>query len=371
VALPTTAASEVDINTAQSLASFADCTGRDCTTCNVVNIANGLIKWLIGFLFVLFAVLIAWAGFGLVTSGGNPGALDAAKDKFSNAIIGIILVLSAWLIVDTLMRALVGNDQNPGSVATGVTAGGTVSGWLFWSQVQCYVPVVPDADALPFDIGTFDPYVSPVWVGDPSSGFGSGEVVSTTACTPTPNGNRDCQTQIAACRTSGGIPQVNTENPDNHTVNCVKTTPTSGAAAVGTGSGSSGCAGGTCVPLTIPCKTQRSCSIAPDMVSRLARMHAAAGVSGARVTEAMPATREHKSVCHTNGTCIDYGKAGGMSGAEVLRVVNAASANGLRAIYEVKTASQRDSLIAAGVPSGNIKVLGDWISAPHFSIYGN
>jgi hypothetical protein len=99
-------------------------------------------------------------------------------------------------------------------------------------------------------------------------------------------------------------------------------------------------------------------------------MHNAAGVSGARVTEAMPPSRQHKSACHNNGTCVDYSKSGGMSASEVSRVVAAASANGLRAIYEVHTQAQKDALTQGGVPAGNVKVLGDWISAPHFSIYG-
>ena len=134
--------------------------------------------------------------------------------------------------------------------------------------------------------------------------------------------------------------------------------------------GSTGCSGGTCVPLTIPCDA-KGCNIAPDMVNRLAGMHKQANVTGARVTEAMPASREHKSQCHSNGTCIDYSKAGGMTGAEVKRVVDAAHANGLRPVYEVKTQAQKDALVAGGAPAANIKVLGDWISAPHFSIYGN
>jgi hypothetical protein len=122
---------------AQGLASFAGCTGTDCSACNVVSMTNELIKWLIGITFMLFAVLCAWAGFGLVTSGGNQGELDAAKDKFTNAIIGLIIILSAWLIVDTIMRGLVGNDENPGSVASGVNAEGKVTGWLYWTDVQC------------------------------------------------------------------------------------------------------------------------------------------------------------------------------------------------------------------------------------------
>ena len=132
---------------------------------------------------------------------------------------------------------------------------------------------------------------------------------------------------------------------------------------------SQGCTGGTCVPLTIPCDA-KGCNISPDMVKRLEGMHNQAKVAGARVTEAMPPSRAHKSSCHYNGTCIDYSKSGGMNGAEVKRVVDAAFANGLRPVYEVKTQAQKDALVSAGVPAANIKVLGDWISAPHFSIYG-
>lgn len=115
---------------AQSLATLAQCSGTDCSFCNVVHLANGLIKWLIGFLFVLFAVLIAWAGAELVMSGGNRHSVDEAKSKFSNAIIGLIIILSAWLIVDTIMRGLVGGANNVGEVEQ-------VTGWLYWSEVQC------------------------------------------------------------------------------------------------------------------------------------------------------------------------------------------------------------------------------------------
>ncbi len=118
---------------AQDLASFAGCSGPDCSACNIVDLTNGLIQWLIGFLFILFAIIMAYAGFGLVTSGGNGHALDEAKGRFTNAVIGLIIVLAAWLIVDTIMRGLVGRPNAEGMISTG----GEVSGWLFWSEVRC------------------------------------------------------------------------------------------------------------------------------------------------------------------------------------------------------------------------------------------
>jgi hypothetical protein len=114
------------------IAQLSGCTGVDCSACNVVDMANGLINWLIGILFVVFGVLMAIAGVKLVTSGGNHHALDEAKSSFTNAIIGFIIILSAWLIVDTIMRGLVGRPGQAGFIPNGA-----VSGWLFWSEVEC------------------------------------------------------------------------------------------------------------------------------------------------------------------------------------------------------------------------------------------
>jgi hypothetical protein len=94
-----------------------------------------------------------------------------------------------------------------------------------------------------------------------------------------------------------------------------------------------------------------------------------AGV-GWQVTEAYPPTRVHKNSCHQNGTCIDANCVGGCSAAQVSTFLQSAQQSGLRAVYEVQTAAQRDTLVAAGVPTASIAVLGTWISAPHFSVYG-
>lgn len=110
---------------------FVPCDGPTCSACDLVSMINRIIVWLFGFVFVVFAVLMVVAGFGLVTSGGNQSALDAAKSKFQNALIGIIIMMAAWLIVDTLLRAIL--------------AGGTgqILNYGPWSEVRCFVQEVP------------------------------------------------------------------------------------------------------------------------------------------------------------------------------------------------------------------------------------
>lgn len=105
-------------------ANFVTCSGTDCSACNLAEMGNEIMKWLIGVLFVVFGVVAAVGGFGLVTSGGNPGALDDAKKKLTSAVVGLLIVLAAWLLVDTIIRGLV-------SGGTGQIKG------KFWYEVEC------------------------------------------------------------------------------------------------------------------------------------------------------------------------------------------------------------------------------------------
>lgn len=138
-----------DLASAQGLAQLAECSGPDCGTCQVIKLANGIIVWLIGFVFLLFAVLLMRAGVLLVTSGGNPGALQSAKDNFINALIGLIIILAAWLIVDTLMKALVGKSGEEGSRGY-LNVQGEKTGWLLWSQIECTAQVSPDLAVIDY-----------------------------------------------------------------------------------------------------------------------------------------------------------------------------------------------------------------------------
>ena len=206
------------------LAQLAGCTGVDCSACNVVSMANGLITWLIGILFVVFAVLLAVAGVRLVTSGGNHHALDEAKSTFTNAIIGFMIILAAWLIVDTIMRALVGTDERPGQIGS-IGSGGTVTGWLFWTEVSCQEQVdtlynevtQEDVEIIPPRSSTLSNIPGWTYVPEGGSGGGGGDSGSggtsgetyTAQCTLQPGRTADasqynCSNQQARCTAAGG-----------------------------------------------------------------------------------------------------------------------------------------------------------------------
>ncbi len=69
-----------------------------------------LINVVIGFLSLIFVILILYAGFLFMISGGDKEKTDYAKRAIGNAIIGLIIVLSSWAIttfsIDAIINAL-------------------------------------------------------------------------------------------------------------------------------------------------------------------------------------------------------------------------------------------------------------------------
>jgi hypothetical protein len=126
---------EVSITDGTVDKGFVPCSGNGCSACDFVVMANTIIKWLIGISFLFFALLAVIAGFKLITAGGNPGALRDAKSSFTNAFIGLIIILAAWVLVDTLMRTLTQSTD------------GTILGHGPWSQIQCGSQVRSDTVA--------------------------------------------------------------------------------------------------------------------------------------------------------------------------------------------------------------------------------
>ena len=69
-------------------------------------IAANLIRSVLGFLGILFLVLILWGGFAWMVSGGNDESRTAAKKTIWNAILGLAIILSSYSIANFIINAL-------------------------------------------------------------------------------------------------------------------------------------------------------------------------------------------------------------------------------------------------------------------------
>ena len=125
---------------------------RMCNLCDAVTMINYIVNWLFGFLAILAVIGLMISGFRLVVSGGDVGAWTQAKQMFTNIVVGFVIVLSAWLIVDTIMKAFISDRAQFGmwNSLEGVDCGGTNTPTPRDTQMYCFDEIGGDEQA-----GTF------------------------------------------------------------------------------------------------------------------------------------------------------------------------------------------------------------------------
>lgn len=77
------------------------------TVQNLMNVAIS-----VGVLVMIFAIVVT--GFQLVMSATNPHGKEEARKRFGSVFIGFLVVISAWLVVDFIMKTLYNPDTNDG-----------------------------------------------------------------------------------------------------------------------------------------------------------------------------------------------------------------------------------------------------------------
>jgi hypothetical protein len=70
-------------------------------------IITSIVQIALGFLGVLAVLLILYAGWLWMTSNGDERKIDQARDLIKNAVIGLLIILSAFAIVTFILRALI------------------------------------------------------------------------------------------------------------------------------------------------------------------------------------------------------------------------------------------------------------------------
>lgn len=94
---------------------------RPCTCADLTTVAQNIINTSIFVAVFLSAILFAWAGWKMISgkSTGTSEDISGAKEILWNVIVGLVIIIAAWLIVDTIVKTL--------------TASGTVKG--IWNTI--------------------------------------------------------------------------------------------------------------------------------------------------------------------------------------------------------------------------------------------
>ena len=88
-------------------AGLVPCAGSDCNFNALMTLFNKVIRFILFDIVVpIAAIMFAYAGFLLVTSGGSSEARTKANTIFTNTVWGLVIAVAAWLIIRTILSTL-------------------------------------------------------------------------------------------------------------------------------------------------------------------------------------------------------------------------------------------------------------------------
>lgn len=77
-----------------------------CNWCHFSQLAINIIDFLMYLVFPLAAVMIVIGGIFIMTSGGSSGRFSKGKEMITAAVIGILIALLSWIIIDTIISTI-------------------------------------------------------------------------------------------------------------------------------------------------------------------------------------------------------------------------------------------------------------------------
>ena len=63
-------------------------------------------QWILGFLGLVAVILIIYGGFTWMTSAGNEEKVKKAKEIIKASVIGLVIVMAAWMIVTFVIEGV-------------------------------------------------------------------------------------------------------------------------------------------------------------------------------------------------------------------------------------------------------------------------
>ena len=90
-----------------------DCPVTGCNFCNLMELGQNIINFLIEISTILAVAFIIYGGIMMMLGSGSPEKLKKSQSIIWSAIIGIVILLSAWVILNTFFNLLTGGLNWP------------------------------------------------------------------------------------------------------------------------------------------------------------------------------------------------------------------------------------------------------------------
>lgn len=83
------------------------CRGIDCVENDLLKLGINIIQFMIDIALILGVLFFLIGGFLLLISGGSPNRIEQGKKAITGAIIGLVIVLTSVVVINTILIFLV------------------------------------------------------------------------------------------------------------------------------------------------------------------------------------------------------------------------------------------------------------------------
>ncbi len=106
-----------------------------CQSCHVTALAQRIINFLVYLAGVAAIIIFTYAGVLYASSSASPGNIEKAHGVFGTVLLGFVIVLVAWLLVDVTMKTFLDPSFE--------------KKYFPWNAIQCVAQPVPKAPTVP------------------------------------------------------------------------------------------------------------------------------------------------------------------------------------------------------------------------------
>jgi hypothetical protein len=83
--------------------------GLRCSETTLPQIFRTIINWALGIAFGIAVIFLIVGGFKYITSGGNEDSAKAGRNSVIHALIGIVIIILSYVIVNVVANLVQGN----------------------------------------------------------------------------------------------------------------------------------------------------------------------------------------------------------------------------------------------------------------------
>lgn len=109
---------------------------KPCELCDIFKLAKNVTDGIVYLGFFVATAAVGIGGFMIMIGGAVPQTLEQGKKAMTAGIIGLLIILFAWFIVDLSIKVMVGNVDVKSIITTGGGAGGFQNIGP-WNSFQC------------------------------------------------------------------------------------------------------------------------------------------------------------------------------------------------------------------------------------------